>query len=225
MAGSSRGPAILYSLVARESAVLCEHVTDGMSGNCGVVAQQILTQLDISDVRSSYAQDRHSFHILQSDGLVFLCMTQSALSRGVAFAFLQDVRDRFMQAHGEAAATALAYSLNTDFSPVLRERMVYFSTTPGLDRVAMVKGELDNVKSIMLDNIDRVLARGERIDTLVEKTDHLAFESLNFRSEARRLHRTMRWQQVRYMMLMGVGGVGLLYVLIAMFCGFSLSHC
>ncbi len=32
------------------------------------------------------------------------------------------------------------------------------------------------VKGVMADNIERVLARGEKLDTLVDKTDNLMFE-------------------------------------------------
>jgi vesicle-associated membrane protein 72 len=36
--------------------------------------------------------------------------------------------------------------------------------------------QVDEVKSIMSDNIDKVLARGEKLDTLVDKTDSLMTE-------------------------------------------------
>lgn len=36
---------------------------------------------------------------------------------------------------------------------------------------------MDEVKGIMSDNIEKVLARGEKLDTLVDKTDNLMSEA------------------------------------------------
>ena len=36
--------------------------------------------------------------------------------------------------------------------------------------------QVDEVKNIMVDNIERVLERGEKIELLVDKTDNLRFQ-------------------------------------------------
>lgn len=36
--------------------------------------------------------------------------------------------------------------------------------------------QVDEVKNIMSDNIEKVLSRGEKLDLLVDKTDNLMFE-------------------------------------------------
>ena len=112
-----------------------------------------------------------------------------------------------------------------DAAPLLEERMQFYSTHPDVDRVQSVKRSLEEVKSIMLENIDRVLERGERIDVLVDKTDHLAFDSLNFRSEARRLRTAMAWRQTRNMVLVAGAGASVLYLGLASLCGWSFDKC
>lgn len=47
----------------------------------------------------------------------------------------------------------------------------------------------------MVDNIEKVLERGERLDLLVDKTEVLQAGALGFRREARRLKQTM-WARV-----------------------------
>lgn len=39
--------------------------------------------------------------------------------------------------------------------------------------------QVDEVKNIMVDNIERVLERGEKIELLVDKTDNLRFQVLH----------------------------------------------
>lgn len=78
------------------------------------------------------------------------------------------------------------YSLTSELGPVLAERMAHYSNAAEADALQKVKADLDHVRSIMLDNVDRVLERGERIDTLVSKADHLSFDAMNFRRATRR---------------------------------------
>jgi len=191
----------------------------------GVTSQQILAQLSATDTKATYAQGTYVFSILQEEGMVFMCTSDTSLGRGAAFAFLADVKERFLQNHGHHMASAEAYSLSAELGTVLLERMGFYSTHPEADRVKQVKADLDAVKSVMLDNIDRVLERGERIDTLVTKADHLSFDAMNFRTEARRLRRTMQWRQVKYMILLGVLGTFVLYLLLAAVCGWGFGSC
>lgn len=50
------------------------------------------------------------------------------------------------------------------------------------------------VKGIMINNIEKVLDRGERLDVLLDKTEGLQDVAFTFRREARRLKRGLWWQ-------------------------------
>lgn len=56
----------------------------------------------------------------------------------------------------------------------------------------------------MVQNIDSILQRGERLDLLVDKTDTLAGQAYAFRRGARNVRRQQWWKNVRIMMLTGV---------------------
>jgi hypothetical protein len=62
-------------------------------------------------------------------------------------------------------------------------------------------------KDIMVQNIDSILQRGERLDLLVDKTDTLAGQAYAFRRGARNVRRQQWWKNMRIMMLTGVVGV------------------
>ena len=66
--------------------------------------------------------------------------------------------------------SALAFSLNDMFAPVLKQRMEYFNTNPNADSIMKVQNQIESVKDIMIENIDRVLERGEKIELLVDVT-------------------------------------------------------
>ena len=59
----------------------------------------------------------------------------------------------------------------------------------------------------MVQNIDSILQRGERLDLLVDKTDTLAGQAYAFRRGARSVRRQQWWRNIRIMALSGVVGV------------------
>ena len=96
-----------------------------------------------------------------------------------------------------------------------------YGTTEGgkRDAISNTKAEIENVRGIMNENIERVLERGERIDLLVDKTDRLGAGAHDFRVRSRGLRRRMWWKNVKLMTLLGVVVVFLLYLFIGFGCG------
>jgi len=87
------------------------------------------------------------------------------------------------------------------------------------DAFRNVQREIDDVRGIMTENIERVLERGERIDLLVDKTDRLGGSARDFRMRSKNLRRRMFWKNIRLMVLLGVVCVFLLYLLVGFGCG------
>lgn len=218
---------LLYSLIARGSTVLSEFSV--AAGNANAVARRILEKLPVDgDARVSYTQDRHVFHILRGShgNLIFLCMADAPFGRRIPFAFLDDIQMRFSKTYAKVVATAPAYAMNDEFSRVLSQQMEYFSTNPNSDAINRVKSEISEVKSVMVENIDKVLERGTRIELLVDKTATLQDNSFRFKKQARALKRALWWKNAKLMIAMSGVIVLVLYLLVAYFCGgLSLPSC
>lgn len=104
------------------------------------------------------------------------------------------------------------------FNGTLKKLMVSFGTTKE-DALRSVQGEIEDVRGIMTENIERVLERGERIDLLVDKTDRLGVGAHDFRVRSRGLRRRMWWKNVKLVVLLGVVVVFLLYLFVGFGCG------
>jgi vesicle-associated membrane protein 7 len=63
--------------------------------------------------------------------------------------------------------------MNTEFSRVLASEMKKCNDSKEYDSVSRVQGQLDEVKDIMVKNVENLMARGERLDLLVNKTETL----------------------------------------------------
>ena len=62
-----------------------------------------------------------------------------------------------------------------DFEGRLQLMMDTYSTQLGqVDKISHVKGQIDDTKAIMVENIDRLVQRGEQVELLVEQTNNLS---------------------------------------------------
>ncbi|GFP83320.1 vesicle-associated membrane protein 713 [Phtheirospermum japonicum] len=218
--------AILYALVARGSVVLAEFSATSTTANS--IARQILEKLSAAnnDTNVSYSQDRYIFHVKRTDGLTILCMAEDTAQRRIPFAFLEDIHQRFVRSYGRAVLSAQAYAMNDEFSRVLSQQMDYYSKDPNADRMNRIKGEMSQVRTVMIENIDKVLERGDRLDLLVGKTSYMQANSFRFRKQSRRLRSTMWWSNAKLTVALIFLLLVTVYVILAFVChGLILPSC
>ncbi|KAF7805725.1 vesicle-associated membrane protein 714 [Senna tora] len=213
--------AILYALVARGTVVLAEF--SAVTGNTGAVARRILEKLpDEAESRLCFSQDRYIFHILRSDGLTFLCMANDTFGRRIPFAYLEDIQMRFMKNYSRVAHYAPAYAMNDEFSRVLHQQMEFFSSSSSADTLNRVRsevGEASIIRTIMVENIEKILERGDRIELLVDKTATMQDSAFHFRKQSKRLRRALWMKNAKLLALLTFLIVLFLYFIIAACCG------
>jgi len=100
-----------------------------------------------------------------------------------------------------------------------------YNTSPPTDELTNVQNSLAQVKDIMVQNVEQILGRGERIELLVDKTDNMASQATAFRRGARTVRRQMWWKNTRILALSIVVAVFLLWIIVAQFCGAGLNQC
>jgi vesicle-associated membrane protein 7 len=147
----------------------------------------------------------------------------------IPFAFLEDMKREFTSKYGaEAPQTAIAFSMNEEFSPAIEQRMTYFNSDEadrGIDNIGQVKSQIDEVRDVMVQNIEKVLERGEKIELLVDKTDRLNQQAFRFEASGRSLHRAMYWKKMKCYAIGGVLAVLVIYFASVSLCGFTYQYC
>ncbi|KAM0933900.1 putative Longin domain, v-SNARE, coiled-coil domain-containing protein [Dioscorea sansibarensis] len=217
--------AIVYALVARGTVVLAEF--SAAAGNAGAIARQILEKIPgTNDSNVSYSQDRYVFHVKRTDGIAVLCVADDSAGRRIPFAFLEDIHGRFVKTYGRACHNALAYAMNDEFSRVLSQQMEYYSSDPNADRINRIRGEMSQVRNVMIENIDKVLERGDRLELLVDKTTNMQGNTMRFRRQARRFRNTVWWRNVKLTVILILILLIIIYVVVAFAChGVTLPSC
>ncbi|CAK1551676.1 unnamed protein product [Leptosia nina] len=163
---------ILFSVVARGTVVLAKYAT--CAGNFTEVTEQILSKIPPHDNKLTYSHGNYLFHYISENKLVYFCITDDKFQRSRAFLFLNEIKRRFTTVFGDTAQTAIPYAMNSEFARVLATEMKHYSESKDLETISRVHGELDELKNIMVKNIDSMAMRGEKLELLVNKADNLA---------------------------------------------------
>ncbi|GLT79409.1 hypothetical protein SLA2020_508990 [Shorea laevis] len=134
----------MYSFVARGTMILAEYTE--FTGNFPAIVAQCLHRLPSSNNKFTCNCDHHTFNFLVEDGIIGIW----------------------------GAGTATAKSLNKEFGPIMKGHMEYIiEHAEEIEKLLKVRAQVSEVKSIMLENIDKALERGENLTTLADKTENL----------------------------------------------------
>ena len=142
-------------------------------------------------------KDTFMFHHHNEGGFTYLCMTESGFKTRTAFAFLFYIKDKFTKKFGEQASQAIGLSANNQFSKELKERIVYFSTDPNIDTISEARANLNKTKDIMVENLEKILGRGHKIDFLVKKTVQMSDSAVQLRRTATTVRTHMWWKNFK----------------------------
>ncbi|CAL5211037.1 unnamed protein product [Lathyrus oleraceus] len=213
---------LIYSFVARGTLIIAEH--SDFTGNFTTIALQCLQKLPASNNRFTYNCDGHTFSFLVDNGFSYCVVAVESFGRQIPIAFLERIKDDFNKRYGGGrAATATAKSLNKEFGPKLKEHMQYCVDHPEeVSKLAKVKAQVSEVKGVMMENIDKVIDRGEKIEVLVDKTENLRFQAQDFRQQGTQLRRKMWYQNMKIKLIVLAIIIALILIIVLSVChGFS----
>ncbi|CAH8264563.1 unnamed protein product [Arabidopsis lyrata] len=210
---------LIYSFVARGTVILVEF-TD-LKGNFSSVAAQCLEKLPSSNNKFTYNDDGHTFNYLVENGFTYCVVAVESAEREIPMAFLERVKEDFNKRYGGGkAATAQANSLNREFGSKLKEHMQYCMDHPDeISNLAKVKAQVSEVKSAMMENIEKVLDRGVKCDFLVDKTENLRTEAQDFRTQGTQMRRKMWFKNMKIKLIVVAIIIALILIIILSVCG------
>jgi len=197
-----------------------------------------LDKVPQSDAKFTYNADKHTFNYLVDSGFTYLVVADDDCGRQLPFQFLERVKQVFAQKFASSIGDSVnAHSLDRTFGPTLKKEMEEAMAMDQLsgggggggastnNKVASVQQQVSEVKEIMMDNIEKVLDRGEKIEVLVDKTEALRFQADNFHKQGRALRNRMWWNnlKMKLILLFFVLGVGI--IIFCVFCFGGEKNC
>ena len=207
---------ILYCLVARSEVVLCDYILRSNS-NLYSVAQDGLSQFQKSySIGPTIVVGEYELHALRDQDFMFLCITNpiSASQKPSVFNMLNRVKQQFDQMELRPRGhVSQAYELRQDFAHVLKGLME--ECTYGDSKVQDLATKTHAVKDQMVQNIQRMQERGERLDELSESTELLNRSAIEFKRGSSQLQRKLFWRHCRLCCILTTIIIVILVVLLA----------
>mmetsp|Transcript_24280 Transcript_24280/g.60833 ORF Transcript_24280/g.60833 Transcript_24280/m.60833 type:complete len:275 (+) Transcript_24280:97-921(+) len=123
-----------------------------------------------------------TFIYLVDDGVCFVLAVQGDISLRVCFAFLESVRLEYVD-----GAPAHQRKVGKWLSPIMVRELDYWNENPTADKLTHMKAEVEEVKGIMIENMNELLARGHALEALQAKTEALEGNAENLYDHSKKL--------------------------------------
>jgi synaptobrevin family protein YKT6 len=122
---------------------------------------------------------------VQADGLGVLITADKDYKSRVAIAMAKELMGDFRAAHPAAAWRGCVKDGGCKL-PKLESALRDYQDPTKVDKIEKLHAQLNETKEVMVQAIEKVLQRGEKLDDLVEKSTNLAATSKHFYKEAKK---------------------------------------
>uniref|UniRef100_A0A8C3RW30 V-SNARE coiled-coil homology domain-containing protein n=2 Tax=Chelydra serpentina TaxID=8475 RepID=A0A8C3RW30_CHESE len=82
--------------------------------------------------------------------------------------------------------------------------MMEYNRKSGDVTVSTLQVQVDDVKNVITQNINKVLQREENLSELVDRTDDLQISAQTFQKTTTKISRKMWWKNIKMMIIIGV---------------------
>lgn len=157
------------------------------------------------------------------DGYAYLVLVDKHLDQSVAYAFLEVIKAKFKQTL-KASNPPSKKSL-VSFEKYLQTEMDKAEKNPeALSKIAKIQSQVDEVKGVMNQNIEKAFKRGEKMETLKQTTDDLKIQANVFNVTSTDIKKKMWFENMKIklilILLLVVLGLGIFFYVCP---GFSCS--
>jgi len=144
---------------------------------------QTLAERTAQNTRQSVKEQEYLCHVhARGDGLVGVIVADEAYPSRVAFTLISKVLDEFSDLHGPEKWDG---KTETPF-PKLTEHLKLYQNPDEADSLSKIHKDLDETKIILIDNIEQLMNRGEKLDDLVTKSEGLSSSAKMFYKQSRK---------------------------------------
>eukprot|EP00796_Vickermania_ingenoplastis_P010070 gene10070-7040_t len=160
--------------------------------------------------------EAYSFHVMTDEELGFVILAGKSISRVKGLEALQEVSSLFRRMFVESPARLTTESTLTFVKPA-HDLLIRLGAAPleGTSGLNKVKRDIEEVKNIAIDNVNRAVQRGAKLDDIMEATDDLQFQAQGFHQNSRDVYNQIWWSSMKTKLLMG--GAAFAFVLLILF--------
>lgn len=130
--------------------------------------------------RQDVEEQSYTFHAYaRTEGVAGIIISDHEYPALVAHQLLSKIMDEFLSKYPKSAFANTSAGAELPF-PQLKEYLQKYQDPAAADSIMKIQKELDETKIVLHKTIESVLERGEKIDSLVAKSDGLSAQSKMF---------------------------------------------
>jgi len=152
-------------------------------------AKRIVKHLTSSNPTQVSADARSAiFHYINAGGVCYLCLTDRSYPKRLAFNYLEELQREFVSKYdGQVESASRPYAFIKFDTFIQKTKRLYVDTRTQRN-LNKLNEELHDVQKIMTQNIQDVLGRGERLESVADKSRSLRDASGKYAKDARYLN-------------------------------------
>eukprot|EP01012_Entosiphon_sulcatum_P041500 TRINITY_DN55351_c0_g1_i1.p2 TRINITY_DN55351_c0_g1~~TRINITY_DN55351_c0_g1_i1.p2 ORF type:complete len:211 (+),score=43.70 TRINITY_DN55351_c0_g1_i1:149-781(+) len=200
---------IIYAAAADRNEVKAEH-PEADYPKLADVCRRIIARVPLTETgKHTFEDETYNFHYKSRQGRVIICVAHKEVRMRVAYAFLEAVEKDW----------------STGINKKLLKDKMEFHNNPANDNIGRLQKEIDECKDIMMDNLDKVMARGEKLDALAQKSDDLRESANDFHRSAVRVRRMFCLKHAKITIILVVVVIVVIIIILLFACKPDFSRC
>ncbi|GKT28014.1 Synaptobrevin like protein [Aduncisulcus paluster] len=202
-----------------------------LTGNHKAIALHIMKEkiatatIGSRGLKTSFPRDSYEVHVYVINDVCYLCIADQDVKRSACLAFLESIRESFETMFGIAKIkSASSYEFNHSFRSLLEGSMQKHAQER--TKLDQLQQDVEDVHSVMRDNLNKAVARGDKINTLITHSAGLADTAHGFRTASGNLKRKMWWKNVWFIVgMVLIVGVIIFLIIASQVCHWKLFPC
>ncbi len=207
---------IKYAVINEGTASIAEYPFAGEFPKQVQNLQMILATVPPREFRRQTIEDGEEFYhyLSNSDGRIVGCVATRDTRSRIINGFLEAVE---VLIRGPAADLRNAKKM-------LQIKMEYFND-PANDKIAVIQAQLDQAGAVTTENVEKALARQEKVDEMNAKSNTLKDQANNFDEKAQTLKTEMCWKNMKMMVMIGAAITVVIIIIVFIACKPNLQDC
>lgn len=190
---------------------------------------KLIENLPKHDSKVSYQIGQDTYHCLVENTVLYIVVSDPETAARTAYGMLGETKESFKEQFGQGKSYPkpgdLTVARCNKFGSTVASKMRYFNDNPHGDKIGKLKNQIEDVKQVMLNNIDEIMERGAKIDNLVDKSEDLVNQADQFEDNSRTLKNVMICRRIKIIALFFLILIVIILVILMIACKPNFSKC
>ena len=208
---------IIYSLIAKGIVVLADY--SSFTGTFDQTCKNYLTNVKPNS-SAAVKSDDYTIYYINSNNITYLIFTDNLYPKVAAIACLEALKKDFETSNIDTSDVRGDKCLQEQLKPKIQLKFDYFNQHKESSGEAMdaLKEQIQSMHEEILQGSGLLNDRGEKMNKIDEKSEHLLGTSNSYYSNSKRVRRSELMKKIKYYAAIGCALLLIIYIIICIVC-------